>query len=195
MKCISAEQFCYIECDFLYDRNRTRKGEKTMVEYKMLVEQAKMKNKDSFAKLYELVYQDMYRFALYTLKNPQDAEDVVSDTVIDAYETIRKLRDANAFKGWIFKILSNKCRRKMKDYVNKTTELPEDLTHNGDFTEDVATREAFMRLDDGERLIISMSIFAGYSSREIGAILKKSDNTVRSDKSRALKKMEVMLNR
>jgi len=166
-----------------------------MVEYKMLVEQAKMKNKDSFAKLYELVYQDMYRFALYTLKNPQDAEDVVSDTVIDAYETIRKLRDANAFKGWIFKILSNKCRRKMKDYVNKTTELPEDLTHNGDFTEDVATREAFMRLDDGERLIISMSIFAGYSSREIGAILKKSDNTVRSDKSRALKKMEVMLNR
>jgi len=159
-----------------------------------LVEQAKRNDKEAFAKLYELVYQDMYRFALYTLKNPQDAEDVVSDTVIDAYESIRKLRNAEAFKGWIFRILSNKCRRKMKEYVNKTTDLPEDLSGKGDFTEDVATREAFMRLDDYERLIISMSIFAGYSSREIGKILKKSDNTVRSDKSRALKKMEQMLN-
>ena len=166
-----------------------------MVELKALVEQAKRKDKDAFAKLYELVYQDMYRFALYTLKNPQDAEDVVSDTVVDAYESIRKLRNADAFKGWIFKILSNKCRRKMKDYVNKTVEVPEDLSHQGDFTEDVATREAFMRLDNEERLIISMSVFAGYSSREIGAILKKSDNTVRSDKSRALKKMEQMLKR
>jgi len=165
-----------------------------MVEYTALVEQAKGKDKEAFAKLYELVYQDMYRFALYTLKNPQDAEDVVSDTVVDAYESIRKLRNADAFKGWIFKILSNKCRRKMKDYVNKTAELSEDISIKGDFTEDVAVQEAFMRLTNEERLIISMSIFAGYSSREIGAILKKSDNTVRSDKSRALKKMEQMLN-
>ena len=165
-----------------------------MVEYTALVEQAKRKDKEAFAKLYELVYQDMYRFALYTLKNPQDAEDVVSDTVVDAYESIRKLRNADAFKGWIFKILSNKCRRKMKDYVNKTAELSEDISIKGDFTEDVAVQEAFMRLTNEERLIISMSIFAGYSSREIGAILKKSDNTVRSDKSRALKKMEQMLN-
>jgi RNA polymerase sigma factor, sigma-70 family len=165
-----------------------------MVELKALVEQAKRKDKEAFAKLYELVYQDMYRFALYTLKNPQDAEDVVSDTVVDAYESIRKLRNADAFKGWIFKILSNKCRRKMKDYVNKTAELSENISIKGDFTEDVAVQEAFMRLSNEERLIISMSIFAGYSSREIGAILKKSDNTVRSDKSRALKKMEQMLN-
>ena len=165
-----------------------------MDQYTALVEQAKRKDKEAFAKLYELVYQDMYRFALYTLNNPGDAEDVVSDTVIDAYQSIRKLRDAEAFKGWIFRILSNKCRRKMKDYVNKTAELPEDLSGKGDFTEDVVTREAFIRLSEEERLIISMSIFAGYSSREIGAILKKSDNTVRSDKSRALKKMEQMLN-
>jgi len=165
-----------------------------MVDYKELVGRAKARDKEAFAKLYELIYKDMYRFALYTLKNPQDAEDVVSDTVADAYETISRLRDAESFKGWIFKILSNKCRRKMKDYVNKTTELPEDLPHKGDFTEDTLTREAFWRLSDEERLIISMNIFAGYSSREIGTILQKSDNTIRSDKSRALKKMEQMLN-
>ena len=165
-----------------------------MVDYKELVGRAKRKDKDAFATLYELVYRDMYRFALYTLKRPQDAEDVVADTIADAYETLKKLKEEEAFKGWIFRILSNKCRRKMKEYINKTVELPEDLSHQWDFTEDAVVREAFMRLSNEERLIISMSIFAGYSSREIGAILKKSDNTIRSDKSRALKKMEQMLN-
>ena len=82
---------------------------------------------EAFAALYEEVYRDLYRMALYTLKNPQDAEDVVSDTVADAFASIRKLRDADAFRAWIFKILSNKCRRKMKEYVHRTEELPEEM--------------------------------------------------------------------
>lgn len=38
----------------------------------------------AFASLYQEYYLDLYRFALYTLKNRQDAEDVVGDTVADA---------------------------------------------------------------------------------------------------------------
>ena len=37
----------------------------------------------SFCKLYELYYKDMYRFAYYMLGNEQDAEDVISETVLD----------------------------------------------------------------------------------------------------------------
>lgn len=164
-----------------------------MVDYKELVERARGRDTEAFAKLYELVYRDMYRFALYTLKNVQDAEDVVGDAVADAFEGIWKLRDAGAFRGWIFKVLSNKCRRKLKEYVHKTVELPDELGQVGDFTEGAGVREAFAKLDSEERLIISMHLFAGYSSREIGRILHKSDNTVRSCKSRALKKMGEML--
>ena len=76
-----------------------------------LVSRAKQQDSHAFAELYEMVYQDLYRMALYTLGNPQDAENVVSDTVLDAYCNIGKLREAAAFKGWIFKILSNKCNR------------------------------------------------------------------------------------
>jgi len=164
-----------------------------MEDYRELVERAKRRDKDAFAGLYELVYQDMYRFALYTLKNRQDAEDVVSDTVADAFESIRRLRSAEAFQGWIFKILSNKCKRKLKEYVRKTVEVPDDLCMGQDFTEGALVREAFAKLTDEERLIISMQLFAGYSSREIGQVLHKSDNTVRSSKSRALKKLEQLL--
>lgn len=152
------------------------------------------RDQQTFVRLYQSVYRDMYRFALYTLKNAHDAEDTVSDAVADAFESFRKLRSTDSFKPWIFKILSNKCKRKLKEYVNKTVELPEDLGGGPEtLTEDYQVRDAFGRLSEEERLIISMHIFAGYTSKEIGQILHKNENTIRSKESRALKKMELML--
>ena len=42
-----------------------------------LVCRAQSGDTGAFAQLYEGVYQDLYRFALYVLKHPQDAQDVV----------------------------------------------------------------------------------------------------------------------
>ena len=61
--------------------------------------------KDEFIELYTAVYKDLYRYALYVLGNREDAEDAVSEAVVDAYAEFGKLRDKGAFKGWIFKIL------------------------------------------------------------------------------------------
>ncbi len=152
------------------------------------------RDQQTFIRLYREVYQDLYRFALYTLKNTHDAEDVTSDAVTDAYESFSKLRSPDSFRPWIFKILSNKCKRKLKEYVNKTVELPDDLAGSREGLElDCQVRQAFSKLEEEERLIISMHIFAGYTSKEIGKILHKNENTIRSKESRALKKMERLL--
>ena len=84
-----------------------------------LVRRAKKGDAEAFADLYREIYQNLYRFALYMLGNPADAEDVVSDAVTDAWMTIGKLRSEEAFEGWVFRILSNKCKRKRKEYVNR----------------------------------------------------------------------------
>ena len=86
-----------------------------------------LKKPEVFAAYYEKVYRELYYFALHTLKNPQDAEDAVSETVTDAFAAVEKLRDNEKFRAWIFQILSNKCRRKLKEYTQKTVELPDDL--------------------------------------------------------------------
>lgn len=161
------------------------------MEMREQVQKASSGDKQAFAALYSQVYQDLYRFALYTLKNTQDAEDVVADTVISAYEQIGKLREAEAFRGWIFKILSNLCKRKLKEYVNKTVELPEDLAAKEvDLAGNAQVRDAFWKLEDEDRMIVSMHLFAGYTSQEMGDILHMNHNTVRSKESRALAKME-----
>lgn len=153
------------------------------------------KNVEFFISQYELVYKDLYRFALYTLKNPHDAEDIVSETVTDAYEGFSKLRNLSSFRAWIFRILSNKCKQKLKEYIDKTAELPKTLTDSSkDLTDDLQIRTAFCALPKEERLILSMDIFAGYTSKEIGKILNMNENTVRSKKSRALKKLKEQLN-
>lgn len=160
------------------------------MEEQNLIRQAIQGDTHAFAKLYETIYKDLYRFALYTLKNPEDAEDCVSDTVMDAWAQIKSLRKEESFKSWIFKILSNKCRMKLKSYLDKTQELEEEIpAPASDKEKDLDVRIAFSRLQKEERLILSMNLFGGYTSAEIGRILHMNDNTVRSRQKRALEKM------
>ena len=93
-----------------------------MEEERYLVKKAKRGDAEAFAMLYEQIYKRLYQFALYTLKNTQDAEDAVSDTVADAFASIRKLRSEEAFSSWMFRILANKCNRKMREYYNRRQE-------------------------------------------------------------------------
>ncbi len=165
-----------------------------------LVRQAKHGNVDAFASLYQEVYEDLYRFAVYTLKNPADAQDVVSETVTDAFASIRRLRKENAFKAWIFKILSAKCKRKLKEYVHRKAELsgglPEQLAVPDTVSEPeehLQVRMLYWELTPEERMIIALHVFAGYTGREIAKQLHMNENTVRSKESRALKKMREKL--
>lgn len=153
-------------------------------------------DKSVFESHYQTVYQDMYRFALYTLRNPEDAEDAVSEAVMDAYQGVGRLRSETSFRPWIFKILTVKCKRKLKEYVNKTVDLDENLELEGskwNVEENQDVRNAFFTLSSKERLIVSMSVFGGYNSREIGKSLFMKDTTVRSKLSRALEKMQKVL--
>lgn len=163
-----------------------------MENYLLLVKKAKRGDVDAFAELYGKVYESMYRFALYTLRNTSDAEDAVSEAVTDAFVSIRKLRSEEAFRAWIFKILSNKCKNRLREYANKKEELDEEMPEIAagvEIAEGIQIRKIFFELSDEERLIISMHLFAGYTSREIAELLHMNENTVRSKESRGLKKM------
>ena len=184
--------------DYNYERKKRMKvyGDKFMENYLQLVKKAKRGDTDAFAELYSGIYESMYRFALYTLRNTSDAEDAVSEAVTAAFASIRRLRSEEAFKSWIFRILSNKCRDRLREYANKNEELREDMPEpepESGLVECIQVRRLFFELSDEERLIISMHQFAGYTSREIAEILNMNENTVRPRESRGLKKMAVKM--
>ena len=154
---------------------------------------------EEFTRLYAEVYKDLYKYALYTLCNKEEAEDAVSEAIVDAYAQFAKLRDKNAFRGWMFKILSAKCKRKLKGYLNKNVELDEiiEITASNEGTgieERVDLWDAFSRLDNRERQILNLSVVAGFEGKEIAGALNMNHNTVRTIRKRALDKLRVMLN-
>ncbi len=151
----------------------------------------------TFAEMYEQIYTDLYRFALCLMKNHQEAEDAVSEAVISAYENIYKLRREEAFKSWLFTILSNVCKKRLKSTAKEMPCPDEELFSEASVHEDqglaLDVKNAFFILTEEEQMIVGLSVFGGYNSSEIGTMLKLNANTVRSKRSRALAKMECIL--
>ena len=127
----------------------------------------------------------------------------MSETVLDAYRQIESLRDDSLFRNWIVKILTNKCRMKLKEYAlskeevsDNVTELSEERTmreaYNAEFNS-LELKEMLMELENEERLIICLSVFEGYKGDEIARILGLKPATVRSKKQRALAKLKAVI--
>ena len=152
----------------------------------------------TFAQMYETVYVDLYRFSLCMMQNQQEAEDAVSEAVVAAYENIGKLKKPDAFRSWIFTIVSNICKKRLKkeaarrDYFGEETYV-QAAYEDPDVGLAVDVRKAFFLLEEEEQTIVGLSVFGGYNSKEIGDALKMNPNTVRSKRSRALQKMECVL--
>ena len=162
-----------------------------------------IRDAEVFTRLYSEVAKDLYRLALYILKNKEDAEDIVSETVLDAYRQIESLRDDSLFRNWIVKILTNKCRMKLKEYAlsqeevsDNVTELSDERTkreaYNTEFNS-LELKEMLMELENEERFIICLSVFEGYKGDEIARILGLNPATVRSKKQRALAKLKAVI--
>lgn len=160
----------------------------------MLVGRAKNGDSHAFATLYETYYTDLYRFAVCLMKSTAAAEDAVSSAVLKAYENLPKLRKNDSFKSWLFQITANECRSQLK----RTVSYLEDhgwsepaVQENGYEASEAA--ELLSLLSEEERLIITLSVFAGYNSREIAAIVHKREGSVRSIKSRAFARLRDVL--
>jgi len=151
----------------------------------------------AFGRLYEAVALDLYKVALYTLGNKEDAEDAVSETFIEAYKGIAKLRDEESFRPWIFKILSIRCKRKIGVYVKEkgNIDLEEYIEEGASGGENTRTEveEALSKLTPEEREMVILSVLHGYTMREIAMIKDLPQGTVSSKLHRTLKKLKTML--
>ena len=166
-----------------------------------LVKKSRDGDADAFAQLYSLVYKDLYRVALFNLNNEHDASDAVSETVLDAFSSIKNLRNEDAFKGWIMKILTAKIKNKQKDYIQTRSdrldiddlgEKEKELSYEMDYSGGELA-EDFKKLDEDERLVLSLSVISGYKSEEIARMTGMNANTVRSKAARAKIKLKELI--
>ena len=161
-----------------------------------LVGAAKKGDAHSFALLYERYYKDLYRFAVCLLGDSYAAEDAVSAAVLSAYERLPLLKKDSSFKSWLFQITVNECRAWLRDQSRGT------YLADADWQEPAAEEAGYERpeveeylslLSEEERLVVTLSVFGGYNSREIGGLINKKEGSVRSIKSRAFARVRECL--
>lgn len=166
------------------------------------VSRAKQGDAQSFAKLYDQVAKDLYKVALYTLGNQHDAEDVVSETFLEAYKGIKNLRDDSKFKPWIMRILSIRCKRRIAKYIDAKQQIslddfietPDDVSEEtADCTDKVTVMQAMETLAEDEKMVVILSVIQGYTTREIGEIMELPHGTVSSKLYRTLIKLRKKL--
>ena len=155
---------------------------------------------EEFMQYYEKVYPQMYRTALYYMRNCQEAEDAVQDAVLTAYEKFYQLKDREKFAPWIMQILVNRCRRRMKSWFRREEDIQNisisgenALSKETDFAMAAAVKQVFWELKEEERLIVALSVFGGYTGEEIADMLNMNHSTIRSRYRRALQKMKKKL--
>jgi len=163
----------------------------------LLLRRAISGDKNAFGELYGLYYTDMYRFALFYLGSKADAEDTVNDAVLSVWKSVDKISDCEKFKHYLFKALSNCCKKSLRHIYKTREQIDFDgllLSDGKDYTYAAEVYEMLNVLKPDERKIISMSVMCGYTSNEIAASLNIPAATVRSKQSRALQKLRLYYN-
>ena len=164
-----------------------------------LINEAKKGNEAAFTQLFLMLKEELYRIAKVRLNNDYDINDAIQETMINAYKNIKKLKDNEKFKQWIFKILINECNKiyrekyKRQELVNKLTLNNISNISNEDFhisNSNLDFQNILETLEYKEKIIIALFYGSNYNCNEIANIIHMNKNTVKSKLSRAREKIK-----
>ncbi len=149
---------------------------------------------------YKMDYKAMYNTSLRIVNDTMEAEDIMQEAFLSAFEKIGTYSGTVSFGAWLKRIVINRSL----DVLNKRKMILEDIDNHtylrDDSSEEIeskqnfesrleAVKEAIERLPDGYRIIMSLYLIEGYDHDEIGEILGISSSTSRSQLSRAKQKL------
>lgn len=150
-----------------------------------------------FEKLVSTYANDLYRYAYWLCHNRAVAEDLVQETLMRAWRSISKLREAGAIKAWLFTILRRENARQYERYRPEFQELDDSHAAPGTMkntdTETWLLRHHIAELDENYRQPLVLQVIGGYSCDEIGNMLGISRGAVMTRIFRAKQKLRAVL--
>jgi RNA polymerase sigma factor, sigma-70 family len=135
----------------------------------------------------------MYYLALSICKNEADAQDIVGETIVKAFEARNQLRNDARFKYWIMKILTNTAYTYLKRKKRLVFEEPVEEIVTKNENSDHGLWAKVMGIEEKYRMVIILYYEQEFSTREISKILNIPEGTVRSRLARAREKLKDIL--
>jgi RNA polymerase sigma factor (sigma-70 family) len=151
-----------------------------------------------FEELVTPLFDSLYNFACWLVRNQNDAEDLVQETYLKAFRNFASFQPGTNFRAWIFRILKNtflgscsKLERRMTFAIDSEEDLPATCTTPESLLierSDVsAVRCALEQLPVIFREVILLCDVEDASYAEIAEILSIPIGTVMSRLARARK--------
>lgn len=91
-----------------------------MIDIK-LIEECRGGDLNNFRTLIELSSPKVYNTAFRILADEEEAKDVVQDTMVTIWQKLSKIKSAEVYKTWVYRIVVNKCL----DQLRKKKRNPE----------------------------------------------------------------------
>lgn len=142
--------------------------------------------------------ESIYRLAYSYVKNPDDALDVVQESIIKAISSVNTLKDVQSMKSWVYRIVVNTALdflRKQKrlvvvDSETISTYIDEPVAGR-DEGNDLDLASAIEKLSPTERGRIILRYYEDLKIEEVALILKENVNTTKSRLYATLKKLRL----
>lgn len=180
-------------------------------ETQQLIRRASEGDMDAFAETFEPLRGMVYAVA-YRLVGPDEADDVVMETYLKAWQALPRFRGQSSLKTWLYRIAYNcaldmsRARRRRKEQA-LTPETQEQGTeaHLRDDRQETpdtimareetvdAVREASAKLSPAHRVALELRYSDGFSYSEIAAATGVSIGTVMSRLFNAKRKLRQLM--
>ena len=147
-------------------------------------------DKQALAELYRLMEKPVYRFIQSRLNDPFESSDILHDVFMEVWRSADRFEGRSKLQTWIFGIAYRKViDRHRKAGRTSLTDVPdENIADDADSAETclVASQDAaqvqrcMAQLSDDHRSAISLAFWEDMNYREIAAVCKTAEGTIKT---------------
>jgi RNA polymerase sigma-70 factor (ECF subfamily) len=158
----------------------------------MLLEAAIRGDPEAFRHLVEPHLEVALRASILVTGSEHDAADAVQDSLLQAWQTLGKVRRPDAFAAWFRTIVVRAAMRRARSQrrvVELMSELPSAMN---DFDRDLETRQlarAFAGLSREDRLALTLRHLWDVPTREAASLMGVPEGTVKSRTFHAMERL------
>ena len=166
-----------------------------------LLDRCKKSDKNAQLEIYKSYYNAMFNTAHRILKDRFEAEDMMQEGFLTAFTKLQTYKGEVAFGAWLKRIVINKSLTQLKRN-NRYNEVKMQVIVNDEIEEEPIrysglqaskVLESLSSLKENYRLVLTLHLIEGFDYEEISAVLKITNENVRTTISRAKKKLKQVL--
>lgn len=136
-------------------------------------------NNNEISKIYERNISTVYRVCfMYFKRHTHDLEDAVSETFLKLMLYKKHFNDEDHQRAWLIVTAANICKNMISSYWKRKVDIESEPVITTLPIETDETLNCILTLPDKLKTAIYMHYYEGYSAKEIGKAMGKSENSV-----------------